>query len=310
MEPTSRTVKRLFALSQNRCAFPKCQVPIVEESGTVTGQICHIKARRQGGPRYDALQSDEERHSFENLILLCAVHSKIVDSEPKQYTVDRLHAMKASNEQRGTAELSQADANKVELLISRYRNLHISAGGHVMVASPGAVQASSVVIKSQRKSVILQPPAGSVASDLARRNYAKHLIDRYNDFAKQQPRRDLVSFLQGQIDATMIGSRPEPWQGHTKLFVFRRIRSQICRCWAVGNIKLVAAKKQKCARRMPSAFVLVHTRLYRSGSLGLSLRRFLRFSLLPHGFLRLRRELIAHRTRNCIHVNTMLACCG
>src|SRR5687768_11697745 len=68
-EPTVSTIKRLFALSANRCAFPKCGCPIVEETGTVTGIICHIKARSKGGPRYDSKQSDEERHAYPNLIL-------------------------------------------------------------------------------------------------------------------------------------------------------------------------------------------------------------------------------------------------
>jgi hypothetical protein len=50
MEPSLVTVKRLFARSQNRCAFTGCDFPIVEESDTVTGIICHINARSPGGP--------------------------------------------------------------------------------------------------------------------------------------------------------------------------------------------------------------------------------------------------------------------
>lgn len=234
MEPSLRTLKRLFALSRNRCAFPKCESPIVEDSGAVTGLVCHIKARSRGGPRYDPTQSDGERHSFENLLLLCARHSTIVDSDSFEYTDERLRSIKAAHEQTGTAELSQADARKAELLFEGYRNLHINAGGHVMIASPGAVQASNVVIKTQNKSVQLQPPPDSIAADLVRRNYIKHLIDRYNEFAKQQPGRsfqyfriykkiqsrfgakwelvpvqrfdDLVVFLQEQVDRTMLGS--------------------------------------------------------------------------------------------------------
>ncbi len=50
-EPAEQTVKRLFALSGNICAYPGCEVPIVERNGVVTGEICHIKARKPGGPR-------------------------------------------------------------------------------------------------------------------------------------------------------------------------------------------------------------------------------------------------------------------
>ena len=97
-QPTVATVKRLFALSSNRCAFPKCANAIVDPSGKVTGRICHIKGRRPGGPRFDPSQSDPERHSFENLLLLCPIHHDVVDADSDSYTVDRLLAMKNAHE--------------------------------------------------------------------------------------------------------------------------------------------------------------------------------------------------------------------
>jgi len=234
MEPSLKTLKRLFALSGNRCAFPQCEIPIVEDSGTVTGIVCHIKARSKGGPRYDAKQTDEERHSFPNLLLLCGRHSKLIDSEPVRYTVQALLKMKNLTPHNGTVEISQSDAHKAELLLQNYRAIYITAGGHVMLDSPGSVQASHVIIKTQKRSLKFQPPIGSIASELAHRNYTKHLIDRYHDFASKQPGRtfgypaiyaeikrrfgakwdfiplhqfdDLVLFLQQRIDKTMLGS--------------------------------------------------------------------------------------------------------
>jgi hypothetical protein len=98
-QPTSATVKKLFALSRNRCAFPNCAIPIVEPlSGKVTGRICHIKAQSQGGPRYDADQTDADRHSFENVLLLCPIHHDVIDCDPDAYTVERLTTMKTSHE--------------------------------------------------------------------------------------------------------------------------------------------------------------------------------------------------------------------
>jgi hypothetical protein len=79
--PSDSVIKRLFALSRNHCAFADCMIPIVQPSGTVTGKVCHIKAKSPGGPRYDSTQSDAERHAFDNLILLRGVHHDIVDAE-------------------------------------------------------------------------------------------------------------------------------------------------------------------------------------------------------------------------------------
>src|SRR5437588_1764485 len=136
MEPSLSAIKKLFAFSSNRCAFPDCSSPIVEDSGTVTGLVCHITARSKGGPRYNPKQTEEERHAFQNLILMCGRHSKLIDSEPKRYTIDLLQGFKAIQERQGGIELSQADARKAELLLRDYRAIYITAGGHVMFHSP------------------------------------------------------------------------------------------------------------------------------------------------------------------------------
>jgi hypothetical protein len=149
----------------------------VEDSGTVTGIICHIRARSTGGPRYDPKQTADQRHSFENLILLCNRHSKVVDSEPRKYSAELLQEMKEMHERNRLLELSASDACKAELLLKDYRKIYIRAGGHVMVNSPGGIQAKKVVVKTVKGTVKVLPPDGSIASDLERRNYTKHLID-------------------------------------------------------------------------------------------------------------------------------------
>lgn len=91
--PSEADIKRLFAESHNRCAFPKCLNSIILE-GSIVGDICHIKAKHKDGSRYDTDQTNNERHDHENLILLCKLHHKIVDDDEISYTVDRLTKMK------------------------------------------------------------------------------------------------------------------------------------------------------------------------------------------------------------------------
>ncbi len=79
--PSQAVIKRLFTHSGNRCAFPKCTSPIVQKT-TIVGEICHIKAASPHGPRYDPEQTAEERHGYENLVLLCANHHTIIDDDP------------------------------------------------------------------------------------------------------------------------------------------------------------------------------------------------------------------------------------
>jgi len=121
MAPSESTVKKLFALSQNRCAFSGCPTTIVDpQTGVLTGQICHIKAKSPKGPRYDTNQTDEARCAFANLIVLCRTHHGIVDDQPKTFTVELLTEMKEMHERNGNIELSQEDARLARLLLAAY----------------------------------------------------------------------------------------------------------------------------------------------------------------------------------------------
>jgi 5-methylcytosine-specific restriction endonuclease McrA len=118
--PTEQTVRRLFALSGNRCAFHQCSTLLVHPSGTITGEICHIKAKSCSGPRFDANQTDEERHAFANLVLLCSQHHKVVDDQPNTYTVELLQDIKKMHEEAGNREITQEDARLAKRLRDSY----------------------------------------------------------------------------------------------------------------------------------------------------------------------------------------------
>src|SRR5215207_7958997 len=97
--PTSPTIKRLFAVCGNECAFPGCTQPMVD-TGIIVGDMCHIKGDRPGAARYDPQQSEAERQSFENVILLCPTHHRMVDGDEATYTAEVLIDMKADHEGR------------------------------------------------------------------------------------------------------------------------------------------------------------------------------------------------------------------
>jgi hypothetical protein len=127
--PTVATLKRLFAVSSNRCAFPKCAEPLVHE-GKVTGRACHIKGDRPGSARYDETQADEERHSFENLILLCPIHHDVIDADEIAYSVERLHKLKASHEAQTISPPDLSDSDAQQLLVI---SLAAHAGASVVI---------------------------------------------------------------------------------------------------------------------------------------------------------------------------------
>jgi len=115
------TIKKLFARSRNVCAFPDCSTRIVDPlSETIVGEVCHIKARSPNGPRFDPTQTEEERYAYANLILLCAVHHRVIDDDPAKFTVEQLQDIKEIHERDGDIELSHSDSRLAALLISEY----------------------------------------------------------------------------------------------------------------------------------------------------------------------------------------------
>lgn len=91
------TIKKLFGLSMNQCAFPGCEKALIyPELHGVLGEICHIRAANPKGPRYLAEMTDDERYDHDNLVLLCPTHHTWIDRlEPHIYTAEALHEMKA-----------------------------------------------------------------------------------------------------------------------------------------------------------------------------------------------------------------------
>ena len=48
---SERTKKRIWAKSGGKCAFPGCGEDLIGEKGTILGEVCHIVARKEDGPR-------------------------------------------------------------------------------------------------------------------------------------------------------------------------------------------------------------------------------------------------------------------
>jgi hypothetical protein len=115
------TVKKLFAMSGNICAFPGCNEKIVDDNEVLLGVICHIEAAEKGGPRYNEKSNNEERRSLDNLILLCPNHHRKIDSDPS-YTVDSLKKMKYNHQNRVSSQPYNVSEPVVAQAIINYQN--------------------------------------------------------------------------------------------------------------------------------------------------------------------------------------------
>lgn len=93
----SENIKFRLALeSNNLCANPLCFNTIMDPlTQTITGQIAHIIPFSNDGPRGNSVHlKEEEINSFDNLLLLCPECHKIIDTNPREYTIDILREWK------------------------------------------------------------------------------------------------------------------------------------------------------------------------------------------------------------------------
>lgn len=101
MAVTAKDKRVVWALAGARCAI--CKKPLVEQveevgAYTLLGDVAHIHARRDGGPRANSSLPAGSRNHPDNLVLLCLEHHKIVDDHPDLYPVEKLVAIKKEHE--------------------------------------------------------------------------------------------------------------------------------------------------------------------------------------------------------------------
>ena len=101
--PTPLTLKHLYARSGNCCAYPKCLKEFSITDNSVLNnlsEVCHIEASSQGGERWNEDMTEKERHGFNNLIILCFDHHKLIDNPENSglYTVAILKEWKKQHE--------------------------------------------------------------------------------------------------------------------------------------------------------------------------------------------------------------------
>lgn len=97
----SGDMKKLWGRSGNVCSYPGCGVELTQEkrANRVIGEEAHIKGEKPTAPRYDHNQSEEERESYENRVLLCPTHHTEIDADSETFPAERLKQMKSDHEQ-------------------------------------------------------------------------------------------------------------------------------------------------------------------------------------------------------------------
>ncbi|AXB80434.1 HNH endonuclease [Novosphingobium sp. P6W] len=106
MAITQKSIKLLWANAAGLCAFSDCRERLaLKEAGEFAshtiGEMAHICGDKVGSNRHDPHHSAEERDGYENLILLCPTHHRMIDrrENERRFQVGMLHGLKLRHEE-------------------------------------------------------------------------------------------------------------------------------------------------------------------------------------------------------------------
>jgi hypothetical protein len=97
------TLRLLWGKSAGRCNMPDCRIDLFADGtdhdpAVSIGDVAHVAAASDDGPRADLALTAEQRNAYENLILLCKNCHWKVDQQKRTFTVDRLLTIKREHE--------------------------------------------------------------------------------------------------------------------------------------------------------------------------------------------------------------------
>ena len=84
MAISNKTRKILWGRSGNRCAICKNEIVVdatAQDDESVVADECHIISSQTNGPRHDLSYQSKKLDSYENVILLCRTHHKMIDDQ-------------------------------------------------------------------------------------------------------------------------------------------------------------------------------------------------------------------------------------
>ncbi len=103
MSISEQDIKLLWGRAAARCSFPQCGIKLTQDKKLTSdrfplGEQAHIVGSTNNSPRGKSNLTKKERDLYFNLILLCPNHHTLIDKNPEDYTVEKLHLFKDQHE--------------------------------------------------------------------------------------------------------------------------------------------------------------------------------------------------------------------
>ena len=191
-----------------RCGAPTFGPDTNPHKSVNIGQGAHIAAAAEGGPRYNAKMTTEERTSATNGMWLCSNCHDIIDRDVREYPTAKLKRMKREAEERARREVGVATRDPTA----------INGSGETDGTLTSGVSAATIVEIRKHKSSLAQLNNHAI-SDEEGHDYLDKVdfIDFDKDEYLPDVGRELLSYLR-----QLVVSCPDP---SVQMEVIRRLKS-------------------------------------------------------------------------------------
>lgn len=150
---SQRTLKILWGRSAGRCALPSCRINLLVDAtdydpAVIIGEIAHIEASSDAGPRANKSKSQKERDEYDNLILLCQNCHALLDGQKNTHSIEYIKQLRNDHEAWVRNSLPERGRSvtgwKTVLLQGQYP---IDSGSTVSALSPDFPSGDPLVIQ-------------------------------------------------------------------------------------------------------------------------------------------------------------------
>ena len=100
---SSHTLKMLWGRAAGRCSMPECRIELLLDDSShdptvIIGDIAHVAASSDTGPRGATAKIADARDEYSNLILLCKNCHARIDGQSRKFTVGAINTIKTEHE--------------------------------------------------------------------------------------------------------------------------------------------------------------------------------------------------------------------
>ena len=136
---TARTLKVLWGRSAGRCAMPECRSELFVDDSEydpigIIGDIAHVEAVSDTGPRCNPVREIGNRDEYDNLILLCKNCHARIDGQKRKFTLDALRQIKADHENWVRCQLPERGLSHTAWTVVLLQGAHPIDAQHAITA--------------------------------------------------------------------------------------------------------------------------------------------------------------------------------